>query len=262
MPFDETNARIGRGGEAAVEPVAACVSVDAQTADHDEQRDQTDGNDRSAGHSTAGDDLLARARHRFLETGYRPGPLTRGCAALSLGEDPVTTHRPPAPASYHVRVFAAALAALALAAGVHGRTSEDSLRSRALDGTLPFTVYLPAGLLELPAPVSGHLLPPRPARLAVRLPRDRVHHLRPRRPRAARDRDRAARAHATATAIRSTSTGARAGTGRRRSPRSCRGTSTLTTGRSAIAAAARWSGCPRAGTAPCCSRSTTSTTSP
>ena len=42
-------------------------------------------------------------------------------------------------------MFAAALAALALAAGVHGRTSEDSLRSPALDGTLPFTVYLPAG---------------------------------------------------------------------------------------------------------------------
>lgn len=42
-------------------------------------------------------------------------------------------------------MFAAALAALALTAGLHGRTSEDSLRSRALDGTLPFTVYLPAG---------------------------------------------------------------------------------------------------------------------
>jgi dipeptidyl aminopeptidase/acylaminoacyl peptidase len=42
-------------------------------------------------------------------------------------------------------VFAAALAALALAAGVHGRTTEDSFHSRALGGTLPFTVYLPPG---------------------------------------------------------------------------------------------------------------------
>ena len=39
----------------------------------------------------------------------------------------------------------AALAALALAAGVHGRTTEGSFHSQALGGTLPFTVYLPPG---------------------------------------------------------------------------------------------------------------------
>ena len=37
------------------------------------------------------------------------------------------------------------LAALALAAGVHGRTTEGSFHSQALGGTLPFTVYLPPG---------------------------------------------------------------------------------------------------------------------
>jgi S-formylglutathione hydrolase FrmB len=42
-------------------------------------------------------------------------------------------------------VPAAALAALALSASMHGQTLEASFRSHALRGTLPFTVYLPAG---------------------------------------------------------------------------------------------------------------------
>jgi enterochelin esterase-like enzyme len=41
--------------------------------------------------------------------------------------------------------MAAVLAALALAAGVHGQTTEGAFHSRALGGTLPFTVYLPPG---------------------------------------------------------------------------------------------------------------------
>jgi len=42
-------------------------------------------------------------------------------------------------------VIALALAALAFAGGAHGRTQEDSYRSRALGGDLPFAVYLPPG---------------------------------------------------------------------------------------------------------------------
>jgi len=46
---------------------------------------------------------------------------------------------------YHVRVFAAVAAAFTLAAGLHGHTTHDSLRTRSLGGTLPFAVYLPTG---------------------------------------------------------------------------------------------------------------------
>ena len=42
-------------------------------------------------------------------------------------------------------MFAAAIAAIALAAGLHGQTREASFRSHALRGSLPFTVYLPSG---------------------------------------------------------------------------------------------------------------------
>jgi S-formylglutathione hydrolase FrmB len=42
-------------------------------------------------------------------------------------------------------VLAAAIAVLALSAGAHGQTREASFHSRALRGTLPFTVYVPPG---------------------------------------------------------------------------------------------------------------------
>jgi hypothetical protein len=107
---------------------------------------------------------------------YRPTVLIRGCAALSVGEDHVTRRRRP----------------LSRQCGRRRSRRSRALRwdARADAGSVvpvpraarhaPIRRVPAARLRHLAAALPGRLLPARPPGFAVRVPRDRIHHLRSR----------------------------------------------------------------------------------